>query len=257
MKLSRIVVICWLKLKTLWKPYGYFGNYSSWESAVRNSDGYDETQVIQRVLEASREVRDGKARYERDGVAFRDEFRWDLLPVFNDLIMKTGSLTVLDFGGALGSHYYPLKSRFGEGVLNWHILEQPAFIALGKQEFASSELHFHESLAELNLQPDVLLLGCVLPYLEKPYSVLDELLKLNPSYVLIDKHPVIDANEDRLTVQRIPPSIYKASYPAWFFSEKKFRAYMDGNYELVQVIDCDDIYNIHSRFKTYFYRRKA
>lgn len=252
----RYLITVYLQLKSLWKPYGYFGSYTSWEQALAETGSYDDASIFNRVLEASRKVRDGKAEFERDGLAFSEAFEWDALPYFQKAANGKTNLRVLDFGGALGSHYYPTSRALPGIEFNWTIVEQSGFVKLGKEEFESDNLHFEENLEKaLEKEYDLIVLGCVLPYLPDPYEVLNHLLKANAGYMLIDKHPVINAAKDRLTVQRIPPSIYEASYPAWFFSEAKFLASMEGH-NLVDLYNCPDIFNINSQFKTYFYQLK-
>lgn len=255
-QIYRTIITAYLRLKTLWKPYGYFGSYSSWDKAMEDAGSYDDETIFNRVLEASRKVRDGEATYERDGMAFYDPFKWEALAYFQEAAAGNPKLKVLDFGGALGSHYFP-TSRILKGLqFDWTIVEQAGFVELGNKEFATDNLHFEADLENaLQQSYDLILLGCVLPYLPEPEKILHRLLQAKPKYVLIDKHPVIAGEDNRLTVQRIPPSIYEASYPAWFFSEPRFKALMS-DYELVDFYDCPDIFNINSQFKTYFYKLK-
>lgn len=253
---QRFLIIKYLQLKSLWKPYGYFGSYSSWEQALSETGSYDDVSIFNRVLEASRQVRDRQASFERDGLAFSETFEWDALPYFQKAANGKKTVRVLDFGGALGSHYFPTSRALPDMEFDWTIIEQAGFVKLGKEEFESENLHFEASLEKaLEKEYDLIVLGCVLPYLPDPYAVLNRLLKANASYLLIDKHPIIKAASDRLTIQRIPPSIYEASYPAWFFSESKFLTTME-EHNLVDLYDCPDIFNINSQFKTYFYQLK-
>ncbi len=252
----RILISAYLSVKTLWKPYGYFGSFTSWDQALAETGSYDDVSIFNRVLEASRKVRDKKASYERDGLAFSESFEWEALPYFRKAAKGKKRLRVLDFGGALGSHYFPTCRALPDIEFEWTIIEQAGFVKLGKGEFESDNLHFEGSLERaLEKEYDLILLGCVLPYLPDPYSVLSRLLQANAAYLLIDKHPIIKAASDRLTIQRIPPSIYEASYPAWFFSESKFLDVMKAH-DLVDFYDCPDIFNINSQFKTYFYQLK-
>jgi len=252
----RRIIIKYLKLKSLWKPYGYFGDFANWKDASAETGSYDDARIFNRVLEASRDVRDDKAKYERDGIAFNDTFHWEALKYFREAAKGKNTLKVLDFGGALGSHYYPTQKALKDIQLDWTIIEQEGFVQHGKEEFAKEHLHFEANLeVALSKEYDLILLGCVLPYLPNPYEVLTKLTAAKANYLLIDKHPLIAGTKDRLTIQRIPPSIYEASYPAWFFSESKFLAFMKGH-ELVDSYDCPDIFNINSQFKSYFYQLK-
>jgi putative methyltransferase (TIGR04325 family) len=254
----RKLIIWYLQLRTLWKPYGYFGNYSSWAEALTGSLSYDSDSIILKVFNASVAVRDGKATYERDGIAFFNEFQWDAIPYIEALASENKNhLKVLDFGGALGSHYYPIIKRLPGIKFDWTIVEQKAFVDIGNKEFASANLQFESSLTKALSQGtyNLILLGCVLPYVSNPEEVLAEITRATPEAILIDKHPVIAGDKNRLTVQRINPTIYEASYPAWFFSEKRFLKFFK-DYDLADSYDCPDIFNIDSVFKTYFFRLK-
>lgn len=255
-KVTRWVSKIWIRLKNS-SNHGYFGNFSSFEEAKNASEGYNHKAIIEKVRNASILARDGKAVFERDGVAFNTRFDWPAATFLESLAQENGNqLHVLDFGGALGSYYYPLAKSFPRIAFEWTIIEQPEFVEIGKKDFESATLHFENSLTETLKQKqfDLVLLGCVLPYLPEPYAVLQEIIQAKPAAILVDKHPVIQSNKDRLTVQRIPPVIYEASYPAWFFSESKFLEFMK-TYQLVDSYLCPDICNVNADFKTYFYRR--
>jgi len=48
--------------------------------------------------------------------------------------------------------------------------------------------------------------------------MLNKLLDLPCDYVIIDRTPFSDTENDRLCVQVVPESIYIASFPSWIFS---------------------------------------
>lgn len=54
-----------LKNDIVWK-----GNYIDWNNATAASSGYDADAIFQNVIQAARQVRDGKALWERDSVCF-------------------------------------------------------------------------------------------------------------------------------------------------------------------------------------------
>jgi len=56
------------------------------------------------------------------------------------------------------------------------VIDQETFVAAGKSEFATENLRFRASIGECLSQdePSVALLSSVLPFLEKPYAVLEE-----------------------------------------------------------------------------------
>jgi putative methyltransferase (TIGR04325 family) len=61
-----------------------------------------------------------------------------------------------------------------------------------------------------------------LQYFEKSYDILDKLLSFNFAFVIIYRTPFYYKGYDRITIQRVPPRIYNASYPSWIFDYEKF-----------------------------------
>jgi hypothetical protein len=67
------------------------------------------------------------------------------------------------------------------------------------------------------------------------------------SYLIIDRTPFIEDEVDRLTIQKVHPRIYSASYPAWFFSRQKFMNFVRSRFEIVEEADRGLVLNIPSR----------
>ncbi len=55
--------------------------------------------------------------------------------------------------------------------------------------------------------------------------------------LIFDRVSIISSPENRLTVQNVPKSIYKASYPCWFFSEERFLEAIGPSYELIEKFE--------------------
>lgn len=209
------------------KLSGWFGNYSAWEEASNAATGYDSALILEKVRQSLLKVKRGEAAFERDSVAFE---KLDFEPEIRSWLEKIAAgkankISVADFGGSLGSTYFQYsKALKNVSFSSWIVVEQTHFVEAGRRDFQDDILKF-ETTAEAaftNEKPDVLLLFSVLPYLEKPFQLLEKLLALNPEYIIVDRTPVIADVPSRLTVQVVPEQIYKASYPAWFFNEKQF-----------------------------------
>jgi putative methyltransferase (TIGR04325 family) len=239
--------------------YGWHGNYSSWNEALKRSTGYDNKIILDKVSLSTGKVRDGLAAYERDSVIF-DQIDYSF-PVLSSLLLaatqNNGRLNVLDFGGALGSSYFQNR-KFLESLneVNWCIVEQPDFTNEGLQHFSTDKLHFFRTVEEcLKTYPiDVVLMSSVLQYLSEPYRLLEEILSKRIKYILIDRTPFIEG-DDRISIQRVHPAIYRATYPCWFFNKDKFIAYVSQSYESVLEFDALDKANIKSEFKGFLFRK--
>lgn len=224
----------------------YFsGNYPAWETASAQATGYDSDLILERVRQAMLKVKSGAAVFERDSVLFDEvQHSFPVLAALMRAAAENGDqLSVLDFGGSLGSSYF--QSRGFLSVLKdlrWSVVEQPNFVRCGQQHFETAQLHFFYTIAECVAYstPNVALLSSVLQYVPEPYPVLSELAGAGVRYIVIDRTPFSELAEDRITVQHVPPSIYPASYPCRIFGRRPFLGRFHGGYEVIAQFDSSD-----------------
>jgi putative methyltransferase (TIGR04325 family) len=224
------------------RDYGWMGDYATWSEAVAATDGYDSEVILKEVEEAVRKVKDGEAVFERDSVLFdHPEYNWPLLAALMYVAANHGGkLDIIDFGGSLGSTYFQNRPFFKKlNPVLWNVIEQPHFAETGKNKFSSEHLKFYGSIEECMAvqKTDTLLLSGVLHYIEKPFELLDELLSSDFKTIIIDRTPFSYDNRNRICIQKVPPSIYDASYPSHVFSYDVFTAYF-----------LKHKYKLHSRF---------
>jgi putative methyltransferase (TIGR04325 family) len=224
----------------------YFsGHYTDWETASAQASGYDSVLILEQVKQAMLKIKAGEAAFERDSVLF-DEVQHSF-PVLAGLLraaVENGNqLSVLDFGGSLGSSYFQCRDFLSVvPLLKWGVVEQEHFVHCGQRIFETAQLRFFYTIAECLQQssPNVALLSSVLQYLPKPYHVLDELMNSRVPYIVIDRTPFGDQETDFITVQRVPPSIYVASYPCWVFGKRSFLDKFRTRYEVIALFDGSD-----------------
>lgn len=225
------------KIKPL---YGWFGNYKNWEEVEKECSGYDNMQILQKVKSSILKIKSGEAKYERDSVVFSEmQHSQSLIDSFNHSI-ENNQLHITDFGGSLGSTYFQYREFFNSNLdLKWSVVEQKHFVDCGQKEIAEKNLSFFHSIDEVLKQQNnqVLLLSSVLPYFKEPYELIQQLLKYKFKYIIIDRTAFIDSEHERITKQVVPPFIYEASYPAWFFNENKFISSFTRDYTIVDSFD--------------------
>jgi putative methyltransferase (TIGR04325 family) len=227
---------------------GISGNYQSWDEARRVSTGYDSYMILEKTAKALLQVKNGRAVYERDSVLF-DEIRyaWPVLAALLSVAAQCrGRLNVLDFGGSLGSTYFQNRNflrRLPE--VRWNVVEQSKHVETGKKLFEDDHLKFYFNVDDCMAatDPNVVILSSVLQYLEHPYHVLAKLSALPCNHIVIDRTPFWLGATDRLCVQRVPASIYRASYPIWIFSAERFLSHLDRCWEVVAEFDSLDKLN--------------
>ena len=202
----------------------FLDDFDSWAAATRAATGYDHETILAQVEQATDAVVAGEAAFERDGVTFDAiEYRW---PVAAALMWQAarsgGTLSVLDFGGSLGSTYRQYGRLFADLAVTWGVVEQAEFAVAGRR-FEDGRLSFHDSIhacAEV-IGPNVALFSSVLQYLTDPYSVIDDVVASGVQTIVIDRTPMTELAHDVPAVQVVPASIYTASYPSWLFSRDR------------------------------------
>jgi putative methyltransferase (TIGR04325 family) len=215
----------------------FTGNYKSWAEAEKIATGYCTPEILEKTRAALLKVKSGSAAFERDSVTFDVMERpSSLLTGLTRSIDRDGRLSVLDFGGSLGSTYFQCRNFLGEVKgLRWSVIDQPAHIACGRAEFANKELRFYETIEKCfeAESPNVLLLLSVLQYLPEPHAYLEKLLERKVACVVIERTAFTRDGTDRLTLQQVPASIYDATLPAWFLSEPALRRAFAKDYDMV------------------------
>jgi putative methyltransferase (TIGR04325 family) len=224
----------WLRQALRWR--WFHGDYATWAEARAVSAGYDDGAVLARVLHATREVRAGRALWDRDGVTFQEpEFNVPLLAVLRAIAAGEGQrLELVDFGGALGGTWWQHRSALADlAGVRWRVVEQPHFVTAA-QEFANPVLSFHESLAAAGQDgpATAILFSSVLPYVEFPHALLAEADRRGFRHILIDRTPLAVDGRERLVVQRTPPELGGGSYPSWCFRRETLLAALERNYVL-------------------------
>ncbi len=186
-------------------------------------------------------------------------------PVLAGLLLaaigQRDNLSVLDFGGSLGSTYHlyrPLLSDLAS--IRWSVVEQASFVACGRAEFESAELRFYYTVEEClqHEQPSVVLISSTLQYLEDPHSVLAKILAHNFEYIILDRVSFTPGEQDLLTVQVVPKTIYSASYPAWIFSRARLLGALEARYSQLAEFDCPERTigwgRLRAEYKGFLYR---
>ncbi len=220
----------------------YEGDYKNWKQAQDKSLGYSNEIILQAVRHAMLQVKEGKAVYERDSVLFDEiQYSWPLLSCLMKVALANkGHLHLIDFGGSLGSTYYQNRNFLKEVYsLKWHIVEQKHFVESGKENFENEQLEFFYTIEEASQKETIycMLLSGVLQCLPDPYRWLQIFLDKGFPYIIIDRTAFIAYEKERITIENVSENVYKASYPSWFFNEKKFLKVFEEKYELLAGFD--------------------
>lgn len=218
------------------------GPYKNWKDANKNSRGYDQKNILDKVYNSSKLVKLGLIPYERDSVLFKEiKYNYNIVDILNEINLLQNKLSILDFGGALGSSYFQnrdiLKNKLN---FKWGIVEQENYVKLGSAEFSDKILSFFYNISDCikTLAPNVALFGSSIQYLEDPYEIIDEIYASDDiKYLIFDRTPFEYNKDDTIVVQNVPKKIYEASYPMRIFSISKFINKLSSNWTVIKIID--------------------
>jgi putative methyltransferase (TIGR04325 family) len=195
-------------------------------------------EISKKVLAATLKVKNGIAAYERDTVIFdKIQYSWPITAgLFWAAARNSGNLSVLDFGGAMGSSYFQNREFFdGLKTLHWSVIEQSHLTSSAKKFIQNNQLKFYNSIDECikTQNPNVIILSSVLQYLESPNLVLQNLTKSNADIMIIDRTPFSSKSTNSQVIQHVSPQIYDGSYPMHVFSEQDFLEKISKNWLLI------------------------
>lgn len=238
------------------------GRYYSWEDASKSVKGYGSKNIFEKVKASSLKVKNGESPCERDSVLFNTpQYSWPSLACLMYAAACKGKLSVLDFGGSLGSLYFLNRVFLNNLDVEWSIVEQRHFVEFGRDKIADEALQFYFDLDDCyrKRRPNFLLLSSVIQYLKDPYSWLEVFVNLEIDFILLDKTTFSKRQDEFIQIQEVPKAIYRASYPMHVLSEDKIVDFIKiSGFELIESftpeasLETSDFYT-----KSFFFRRAS
>ncbi|MCG6167619.1 methyltransferase, TIGR04325 family [Leptospira sp. FAT2] len=228
--------------KSSFLNYGFNGIFNNWEEAASLCGSYDSNEILEKCKQALLKVKNGEAVYERDSVIFdKVQYSWPLVAALMYIAAKfKGKIDVLDFGGSLGSSYYQ-NLLFLESLetFSWNIVEQKEFVREGKLNFQNQHLRFYNDIDSCvrDKKIDVFLASSSFPYIREPFELIKKIINYDFPYIVIDRTYFINLSKSIVSAQKVPPEIYDASYPAWFFNFNEFHEAFKEKYKLLVEFD--------------------
>lgn len=197
--------------------YGDLGDYGTYaEAAALCGKAYEQADVLAKTLELTKGIVPGPCLNQ---LCIR------LLAAVQYAIARKngGPVKIVDFGGALGSNYFFTRHLMQTEQMEWVVVELPETVAVGRQHLAKAELRFEDSLKVAG-EADLVVAAGAIQYVPDPYVTLRELQQVAP-FLIVDRVPLLD--RDRITVQKVHPALFAASFPKWYLSRERFLAALD------------------------------
>ena len=102
-------------------------------------------------------------------------------------ILQVGKpgVTVIDFGGAAGAHYFDLRKALPDIGLSYTVIETPAMVKYA-QAFSTAELKFKSDFNGIE-NVDIVHSSGTLQSVDNPYVYLQKLINLKADYMLFNR----------------------------------------------------------------------
>lgn len=114
---------------------------------------------------------------------------------------KKDSISVLDWGGALG-HYYLVGKAVLPGVaIDFHVKEVPLMAEAGKR--LNPEVHWYDDESCLKRDYDLIMMTGSIPYMEDWADVLHRVARSVKEYLYIARLPVVDHSPSYIATQQL------------------------------------------------------
>ncbi|WP_448519214.1 methyltransferase, TIGR04325 family [Rhodoflexus sp.] len=219
-------------------PIYWKGNFPNWESAMRQAGGYDDAQILERIRRSAIAVKEGRALFERDGKLFYEPiYDYPLLSfLLKAALENNGKLRVLDFGGSLGSTWFQHRQMLQALDIQWYVVEQPHYVALGQELFKDDKvLQFHYQAADIPDKEALFVLASgVLQCIGSYQDFIHALKALQPQYFFIHRTPFYEGNEHLITLQYVQAAEnFEGTFPSWIFDRQQFLAQFTPDYRLL------------------------
>lgn len=222
--------------------------FSSYQDALKlcTTDAYEEAELIEVIFKKTKRFSEN---LKSEVIPIWETAAYSLLSVINPIIeSKANQITVLDFGGACGAHYFHLRSLIDKSLkLNWVVIETPTMVKYAK-ELETTELSFFDNFAEgINKigKVDLLHASGTLQCVDNPQKYLEEIIRCNAKWLLFNRLGLNKLDRDIVTIHssklswngigELPEGYIDRwiKYPFNFQSEAKFLNVLEEKYSIV------------------------
>lgn len=237
-----------MNIKELIPPYFYKiksrkKQFASYEDAIEflQNQSYEDKDLCKVVAEKTKAYRTTLLMKDLDDLDFF------LLSVISSYLQKTEkkTITVVDFGGACGIHYFTMQKLLDNSNTNfkWIVVETAEMVNAAKQAgLENDNLRFVNNLSDITESVDILHSSGTIHYVSKPFEFLQKMMELKPKYLAFNRTYLIE-QEDIETVfiqtsmlshngvGKLPSNFQDKiiKYPCTIFSLNKFTKAIDNH----------------------------
>jgi putative methyltransferase (TIGR04325 family) len=114
---------------------------------------------------------------------------------------KKDSISVLEWGGALGHYYLVGKAVLPDVTIDYHVKEVPLMAKAGRQ--LNPEVHWYDDESCLDRDYDLIMMTGCIPYLQDWADVLHRIAPSVKKYLFLFRLPVVEHSPSFVAIQRL------------------------------------------------------
>jgi putative methyltransferase (TIGR04325 family) len=179
--------------------------FSSWDEALKKStkSAYENSKLTNLVFEKTKEYREKLS----NGIISINNSEIQTLTALGIALssqQQSRKITVLDFGGACGAHFFLAKNIFGTIEFDWRVVETVEMVKEAR-DLESSELHFYSSIQDAVANTNSVHLvhsSGTLQYMPDPYASLEQLVNIKADYILLSRLGITPEANEIITTQK-------------------------------------------------------
>ena len=168
-------------------PRSSMREYDSYDSALKDSNTYEDPGIIEVVARKTKAYRDSLISNTGNMINNRQTVQnmFVVSYVYRDL-----PIDVLELGGACGASYFELSHLLPGRISRWFVVETPAMATAGRRLFQDGKIKFFDNLRAAASEigsPDLTIAQGVLQCTSNPLQTLDDLLEHASKYVYVTR----------------------------------------------------------------------
>ena len=233
------------KLVNRYRGHKDIQEFKDYTQAMKSctSDAYQNTELCNMIAEKT-VIHIKKLKEKPFSLNPTDVFLLSAINQYINVHLKK-SLTILDFGGACGVHYFEMRRFLSKDIsLKWIVLETDQMVKSSIDSgLHSDELVFVTSIEDIKWEIDFVHSSGALQYVPNPYEFTEMLVNLNANVLFVNRMMFNEVDRDFVTIQnsmlsangpgKLPANYTdrNISYPHTTMSYQKFNS-MSPNYDL-------------------------
>ncbi len=213
------------KISKMYLYNSFRGDFKDFKEIEKITTRYDDQTIIKRVEYAYNQSLKSNFINDRDGeLTFNKNINFRLINYLNQF-NKNNSSNILDLGGSLLNFQRNNKNLILNNNISWFVVDNKKICELGKK-LRIRALFFDDlekaliSINKLKKYETTVLCGSVLQYIENLDQIIKICFKYNVKRIIVERQPVLQNMNKRISIQYVPFWISKLKYPVCLYSER-------------------------------------